>query len=47
MKKTVIALALAMLCLPVLAQDKKAPEPDYFLPIYQFSFNYTVNGARS
>ena len=28
-------------------QYKKAPEPDYFLPIYQFSFNYTVNGARS
>ena len=28
-------------------QYNKAPEPDYLLPIYQFSFNYTVNGARS
>ena len=28
-------------------QYQKAPEPDYFLPIYQFSFNYTVNAARS
>ncbi len=28
-------------------QYQKAPEPDYLLPIYQFSFNYTVNAARS
>lgn len=28
-------------------QYQKAPEPDYLLPIYQFSFNYTVNTARS
>lgn len=28
-------------------QYQKAPEPDYFLPIYQFSFNYTVNGVRT
>ncbi|MFM7645806.1 MAG: hypothetical protein ACKO41_03735 [Sphingomonadales bacterium] len=28
-------------------QYQKAPEPDYLLPIYQFSFNYTVNGGRS
>jgi hypothetical protein len=27
-------------------QYHKAPEPEYFLPIYQFSFNYTVNGVR-
>jgi len=27
-------------------QYQKAPEPDYLQPIYQFSFNYTVNGAR-
>lgn len=29
MKKTVIALSLATMTLPALAQDKKAPEPDY------------------
>lgn len=29
MKKTVIALSLAALSLPALAQDKKAPEPDF------------------
>jgi hypothetical protein len=28
-------------------QYQKAPEPDYLLPIYQFSFNYTVSGTRS
>lgn len=29
MKKTVLAITLAALTLPALAQDKKAPEPDY------------------
>lgn len=29
MKKTIIALSLAALSLPALAQDKKAPEPDF------------------
>lgn len=28
-------------------QYSKAPEPDYLQPIYQFSFNYTMNTARS
>jgi len=28
-------------------QYQKGPEPDYLMPIYQFSFNYTVSGARS
>ncbi len=28
-------------------QYHNAPEPDYLVPIYQFSFNYTVNGLRS
>lgn len=28
-------------------QYQKAPEPSYLLPIYQFSFNYMVNAARS
>ncbi|MFN5792864.1 MAG: TorF family putative porin, partial [Burkholderiales bacterium] len=29
MKKTLVALSLAAMTLPALAQDKKAPEPDY------------------
>ena len=45
MKKTLVALSLAAMTLPALAQDKKAPEPDY--REFRFIFRLSIQGNFS